>query len=121
MTGRNFFLTIPQRLVGYGRYIGYNSDYVLAVYTEKDKGRIAMSDIAKHVLVNNETIVVEYYDRKLLLGTSVYLKVQYESELTEPHRMCQMCKMLNKMNKRVYYERIADFFNQKCVNQEKFF
>ncbi|CAF0728504.1 unnamed protein product [Brachionus calyciflorus] len=70
LTGRNFFLTIPQRIVGYGRYIGYDSDSVLAVYTEKDKGRIALTDVARHVLVNNEVIVVEYYDRKLFFGTS---------------------------------------------------
>lgn len=70
LAGRNFFLTIPQRLVGYGRYIGYHSDSVLAVYTEKDKGRIALTDVAKHVLVNNEIIVVEYYDRKLFFATT---------------------------------------------------
>ena len=51
LTGRNFFLTIPQRLVGYGRYIGYNSDSVLAVYTEKDKGRISLDDIARYCLL----------------------------------------------------------------------
>lgn len=73
LTGRNFFLTLPQRIVGYGRYIGYHSDSVLAVYTEKDKGRISLNDIARHVLVNNEIIVVEYYDRKLLIGTSFVL------------------------------------------------
>lgn len=71
LTGRNFFLTLPQRLVGYGRYIGYNSDSVLTVYTEKDKGRIALNDVARHVLVNNEIIVVEYYDRKLLFATGI--------------------------------------------------
>ncbi|RNA00724.1 hypothetical protein BpHYR1_039958 [Brachionus plicatilis] len=70
LTGRSFFLTIPQRLVGYGRYIGYDSDSVLAVYTEKDKGRIALTDVAKHVLVNNEVVVVEYYDKKLFFATS---------------------------------------------------
>lgn len=73
LTGRNFFLTLPQRIVGYGRYIGYNSSHVLAVYTEKDKGRISLKDIARHVLVNNEIIVVEYYDRNLFLGTSILL------------------------------------------------
>ena len=73
LTGRNFFLTIPQRIVGYGRYIGYNSDNVLTVYTEKDKGRISLNDIARHVLVNNEIIVVEYYDMKLLIGTGIIL------------------------------------------------
>ena len=73
LTGRNFFFTIPQRLIGYGRYIGYHSDSVLAIYTEKDKGRIALNDIARHVLVNNEIIVVEYYDRYLTLGTSILL------------------------------------------------
>jgi hypothetical protein len=46
---------------------------VLAVYTEKDKGRISLNDVAKHVLVNNEIIVVEYYDKKLFLGTSVFI------------------------------------------------
>lgn len=73
LTGRNFFATLPQRLVGYGRYIGYHSDNVLTVYTEKDKGRISLSDVARHVLVNNEIIVVEYYDRKLFIGTSLIL------------------------------------------------
>jgi hypothetical protein len=71
LTGGNMLLNLSQRLVGYGKYIGYSSDNVLAVYTEKDKGRIALSDVARHVLVNNEIIVVEYYDRKLLIGTSV--------------------------------------------------
>jgi hypothetical protein len=50
----NFFLSIPQRILGYGRYIGYNSSSVLSVYTEKDKGRISLNDVARHVLVNNE-------------------------------------------------------------------
>ena len=67
----NFFATIPQRLLGYGKYIGYNSDGVITVYTEKDKGRISLEDVARHVLVNNETIVVEYYDRKLFIGTGL--------------------------------------------------
>ena len=73
LNGRNFFATLPQRLVGYGRYIGYHSDNVLTVYTEKDKGRISLNDVARHVLVNNEIIVVEYYDRKLFIGTSLVL------------------------------------------------
>ena len=71
LNGRNFFATIPQRLLGYGKYIGYNSDGVITVYTEKDKGRISLEDVARHVLVNNETIVVEYYDRKLFIGTGL--------------------------------------------------
>jgi hypothetical protein len=66
LNGRSFFATIPQRLLGYGKYIGYNSDGVITVYTEKDKGRISLEDVARHVLVNNETIVVEYYDRKII-------------------------------------------------------
>lgn len=73
LTGRNFLVTLGQRLIGYGRYIGYHSDNVLAVYTEKDKGRISLNDVARHVLVNNEIIVVEYYDRKLFIGTSLVL------------------------------------------------
>jgi hypothetical protein len=73
LNGGNFILNLAQRLLGYGRYIGYDSDSVLAVYTEKDKGRISLNDIAKHVLVNNEVIVVEYYDKKLLIGTSVVI------------------------------------------------
>jgi len=73
LTASNFLLTIPQRLVGYGKYIGYSSDNVLAVYTEKDKGRLSLNDIARHVLVNNEIIVVEYYDKKLLIETSVLI------------------------------------------------
>jgi hypothetical protein len=73
LSSRNFLLNIQQRLIGYGRYIGYHSDNVLTVYTEKDQGRISLNDIAKHVLVNNETIVVEYYDKKLFLGTSIFI------------------------------------------------
>ena len=65
LNGRNFFATIPQRLLGYGKYIGYNSDGVITVYTEKDKGRISLEDVARNVLINNETIVVEYHDRKI--------------------------------------------------------
>lgn len=71
LTGRSFWATIPQRLIGYGKYIGYSSDNVLAIYTEKDKGRISLTDIARHVLVNNEVIVVEYYDRPLFICTSI--------------------------------------------------
>lgn len=67
----NFLLSIPQRICGYGKYIGYDSRAVLAVYTEKDKGRIHLKDVARHVLVNNETIVVEYYDMKLTITTGV--------------------------------------------------
>ena len=61
----NFLLSIPQRITGYGKYIGFNSSNILAVYIEKDKGRIDLKDIATHILLNNETIVVEYYDRNL--------------------------------------------------------
>jgi hypothetical protein len=67
----NFLLSIPQRLCGYGKYIGFNISNVLAIYVEKDKGRIDLNDIANHVLVNNETIVVEYYDRNLTYLTGV--------------------------------------------------
>jgi hypothetical protein len=49
----NILLRIPQRILGYGKYIGFNSSYVLAVYTEKDKGRIDLEDVAKHVLVSD--------------------------------------------------------------------
>lgn len=70
LTGGTFLLRMWQRLCGYGRYIGFDADHVLTVYTEKDRGRIAMSDVARHVLVNNETIVVEYYDHKLFMATS---------------------------------------------------
>jgi hypothetical protein len=73
LTGRNFLVRTAQRLLGYGKYIGFNSSEVLTVYTEKDKGRIALADIARHVLVNNEVIVVEYYDRSLLLTTGVLM------------------------------------------------
>jgi len=69
--GSNFLLRIPARILGYGKYIGFDTANVLSVYTEKDKGRIALSDVARHVLVNNETIVVEYYDKPLLIGTSL--------------------------------------------------
>ena len=54
LTGGNFWLQLPQRLLGYGKYIGYHSQNVLTVYTEKDKGRISLDDVARHVLVNNE-------------------------------------------------------------------
>ena len=67
----NFILSIPQRLVGYGKYIGFNSSNILAVYIEKDRGRIDLNDIATHILLNNETIVVEYYDRNLTLMTGI--------------------------------------------------
>lgn len=43
----------------------------MTVYTEKDKGRIDMKDVAAHILTNNETIVVEYYDRSLFIGTGI--------------------------------------------------
>ena len=71
LTARNFFYVLPQRLLGYGKHIGYHRDSVLAVYTEKDRGRVAMNDIARYVLVNNETIVVEYYDRRLTLTVGI--------------------------------------------------
>jgi hypothetical protein len=69
LTGKNIMLRLFQRLLGYGKNIGFNSSDVLTVYTEKDKGRIALTDVARHVLVNNEVIVVEYYHRNLVLGT----------------------------------------------------
>ena len=71
LTGRNFLLRSAQRLLGYGKNIGYYSSNVLTVYTEKDKGRISLKDVARHVLCNNETIVVEYYDRKLFIGVGL--------------------------------------------------
>lgn len=73
LMGTNFLLRIPARILGYGRYIGFNLSNVLSVYTEKDKGRIALTDVARHVLVHNETIVVEYYDRPLLVGTGLFI------------------------------------------------
>ena len=73
LTGKNFLLRSAQRLLGYGKYIGYHSSNVLSVYTEKDKGRISLKDVARHVLCNNEVIVVEYYDKKLFIGTSLIL------------------------------------------------
>jgi hypothetical protein len=63
-----FFTSFTRRILSYGKYIGYNSSNVIAVYTEKDKGRISLKDVARHVLVNNETIVVEYYDRSVCLS-----------------------------------------------------
>jgi hypothetical protein len=67
----NFILSIPQRLTGYGKYIGFNSSNILAVYIEKDKGRIDLNDIASHILLNNETIIVEYYDRNLTVISGI--------------------------------------------------
>ena len=67
-TTLGFITDIPRRLLSYGKYIGYKSSNVIVVYTEKDKGRISMTDVARHVLVNNETIVVEYYDRNVVFG-----------------------------------------------------
>ena len=66
MTSRSWLTQIPQRILSYGKNIRYCSSNVIAVYTEKDKGRISLKDIARHVLVNNETIVVEYYDSTIL-------------------------------------------------------
>lgn len=68
LTSTSFLTRLPQRILSYGRNIGYRSSNVIAVYTEKDHGRISLNDVARHVLVNNETIVVEYYDRKVVLG-----------------------------------------------------
>ncbi len=73
LIGTNFLFRLPARLLGYGRYIGFDTANVLTVYTEKDKGRIALTDVARNVLVNNETIVVEYFDRPLLTVTSLFL------------------------------------------------
>jgi hypothetical protein len=49
---------IPQKLFGFGRYIGFRSRDVIAVYTEKDKGRISLDDTARYVLVNNEVKII---------------------------------------------------------------
>jgi hypothetical protein len=65
----NFFLRLPQRILGYGKYIGFNTNYVLAVYTEKDKGRIDLEDIAKHVLVTTITFAFLY----VFLGIRYFL------------------------------------------------
>ena len=72
LLGTNWLLRIPQRILGYGKYIGFRPRNILAVYTEKDKGRIALNDIARHILVHNETIVVEYYDKNLVMGTGLF-------------------------------------------------
>lgn len=73
LLGTNWLLRIPQRLLGYGRYIGFRPRNILAVYTEKDKGRIALNDVARHILVHNEVVVCEYYDKNLIMGTGAFL------------------------------------------------
>lgn len=73
LQGTNIFMRIPKRILGYGKYIGFKKENVLAVYTEKDKGRISLNDVARHVLVNNEVIVVEYFDKNLLIGSGLVL------------------------------------------------
>ena len=73
LLGTTWLLQIPQRILGYGKYIGFRPKNILAVYTEKDKGRISLSDIAKHILVHNEVVVCEYYDKNLVMGTGAFL------------------------------------------------
>jgi hypothetical protein len=45
----------------------------------------------------------------------VYLRVRFQNEHTEPHRMCQMCRKLNEYATRVEYKNLASFFNDQCV------
>lgn len=56
-----------------------------------------------------------YYDH--LKWTFVYLKAHYLNAYLEPHRMCELCKMLNSYKSNMYYERIADFFNSQCYSK----
>lgn len=49
-----------------------------------------------------------------LKWTFVYLRVVSDARLTEPHRMCHMCQMLNTYDRHVHYTGLADFFNNDC-------
>jgi glycoprotein 3-alpha-L-fucosyltransferase len=53
-----------------------------------------------------------YFDH--LKWTYIYLRAVYDGKFTEPHRMCSLCKRLNEYTSNVYYDKIADFFNDKC-------
>ena len=55
-----------------------------------------------------------YFDH--LKWTFIYMKTIYDDKITEPHRMCQLCKKLNTYTSTVNYKLIADFFNKKCNN-----
>lgn len=54
-----------------------------------------------------------YYEH--LKWTSVYTKAYHVNNLVEPHRMCELCRMLNTFDSFVYYDRIASFFNSQCT------
>lgn len=54
-----------------------------------------------------------YYEH--VKWTSVYARAHYVNQLVEPHRMCELCRMLNTYEPFVYYERIASFFNSQCA------
>ena len=53
-----------------------------------------------------------YYEH--LKWTYVYMKTFFDIKITEPHRMCQLCKKLNTVKGRSSYAKIAGFFNDKC-------
>lgn len=53
-----------------------------------------------------------YYEH--IKWTYVYMKTIFDAKLTEPHRMCQLCKKLNTFTSRVSYAKIAGFFNDNC-------
>lgn len=53
-----------------------------------------------------------YYNH--LKWTSVYSQAFYVNKQVEPHRMCELCRMLNTFDPMIYYDRLADFFNYKC-------
>jgi glycoprotein 3-alpha-L-fucosyltransferase len=53
-----------------------------------------------------------YYEH--IKWTFVYMKTIFDMGLTEPHRMCQLCKKLNTFTSKVSYAKIAGFFNDNC-------
>ena len=48
--------------------------------------------------------------------TYVYLRVNAEPQVTEPHRMCHMCEMLNRYKKKIFYTDLVGFFNDQCID-----
>ncbi|RNA21013.1 glyco 3-alpha-L-fucosyltransferase A-like isoform X1 [Brachionus plicatilis] len=46
--------------------------------------------------------------------TFMYLRTIDDPKQTEPHRMCQLCKQLNTMRDKISYDKISNFFNEKC-------
>ena len=87
-------------------------------YEIPDESYIHMEDfdhdpkrLAQHLKLVDRDFGLYYNYRK---WTSVYNRIEWRADYLEPHRMCQLCRLLNTFNRTISYNNIGNFFNNRC-------